>query len=213
MPEKLQNLSDKILHIRSNSAEPDKQLSVKYLSEIITARTEEIMLAILYEIEKSGYADKLRNGIVVTGGSAKLTNLGSFIYDLSGFKTRIGYPKMIFSGQGCDGLLEPSAAVSLGLILSSKNDYTTNCTIVEERKVEEEIEVDVTIIDETGEAEKAPEGCLFPESQIEKVETAAKPRKRQKEGAGIKVVIEKFKDKVGDLFTGFYEFVNEGETE
>ena len=35
MPEKLQSLSDKIIHIRSNSTEPDKQLSVKYLSEII----------------------------------------------------------------------------------------------------------------------------------------------------------------------------------
>ena len=68
MPEKLQSLSDKIIHIRSNSAEPDKQLPVKYLSEIITARIEEIIMAILYEIEKSGFADMLRSGIVVTGG-------------------------------------------------------------------------------------------------------------------------------------------------
>ena len=70
MPEKLQSLSDKIIHIRSNSAEPDKQLPVKYLSEIITARVEEIIMAILYEIEKSGFADMLRSGIVVTGGCA-----------------------------------------------------------------------------------------------------------------------------------------------
>ena len=33
MPDKLQSLSEKIIHIRSNSTEPDKQLPVKYLSE------------------------------------------------------------------------------------------------------------------------------------------------------------------------------------
>jgi cell division protein FtsA len=60
MPDKLQSLSDKIIHIKSNSAEPDKQLTVKYLSEIITARVEEIMMAILYKIEQSGFADMLR---------------------------------------------------------------------------------------------------------------------------------------------------------
>jgi cell division protein FtsA len=96
MPEKLQSLSDKIIHIRSNSAEPDKQLPVKYLSEIITARVEEIVMAILYEIENSGFADMLRSGIVVTGGCAKTANLGSFIFDLSGYKVRTGYPKMVF---------------------------------------------------------------------------------------------------------------------
>ena len=86
MPDKLQNLSEKVIHIQSNSNEPNKQLPVKYLSEIITARVEEIMLAMIYEIQESGFADMLRSGIVVTGGSAQLPNLGAFINDISGFK-------------------------------------------------------------------------------------------------------------------------------
>ncbi len=67
MPDRLQNLGEKIIHIRSNNSEPDKKLPVKYLSEIITARVEEILMDNLYEIKESGFEDKLRSGIVVPG--------------------------------------------------------------------------------------------------------------------------------------------------
>ncbi len=90
MPEKLQNLSEKIIHITSSNSEPDKKLPVKYLSEIITARVEEIIMAVLYEIKESGFADMLRSGIVVTGGVAQTANLGNFINEVSGYKVRTG---------------------------------------------------------------------------------------------------------------------------
>ena len=127
MPDKLQNLSEKVIHIQSNSNEPNKQLPVKYLSEIITARVEEIMLAMIYEIQESGFADMLRSGIVVTGGSAQLPNLGAFINDISGFKVRIGAPKKLFLSQGCESLYETSAAASVGLILTASDDAELNC--------------------------------------------------------------------------------------
>ena len=127
MPDKLQNLSEKVIHIKSNSNEPNKQLPVKYLSEIITARVEEIMLAMIYEIQESGFADMLRSGIVVTGGSAQLPNLGAFINDISGFKVRIGAPKKLFLSQGCESLYETSAAASVGLILTASDDAELNC--------------------------------------------------------------------------------------
>ena len=127
MPDKLQNLSEKVIHINSNSTEPNKQLPVKYLSEIITARVEEIMLAMIYEIQESGFADMLRSGIVVTGGSAQLPNLGSFINDLSGFKVRTGFPKKLFSCEGCESLYEPSASTSVGLIMAATDNDDINC--------------------------------------------------------------------------------------
>mgnify|MGYP002519510390 CR=1 FL=1 len=126
MPDKLQSLSEKVIQIRSNSSEGDKSLSVKYLSEIITARVEEIMMAILYEIEISGFADRLRSGIVITGGCAQMANLGNFIYDISGFRVRTGYAQNLFSHSGCEGLNETSATTSLGLLLAAKDDMG-NC--------------------------------------------------------------------------------------
>ena len=197
MPEKLQSLSDKIIHIRSNSAEPDKQLPVKYLSEIITARIEEIMMAVLYEIEKSGFADMLRSGIVVTGGCAKTANLGSFIYDLSGYKVRTGYPKKVFSYQDCDGITETSAATSIGLILASLGDQTVNCAVGEVCRNEVEVEVE----------EVAPEGQLFPKSQIETVKP--EPRRREPRENGLKVTFRKIGTKINEAWGGLYDSINE----
>ena len=132
MPDKLQSLSEKVIQIRSNSSEGDKSLSVKYLSEIITARVEEIMMAVLYEIEKSGFADMLRSGIVITGGVAQCANICNFINDISGYKVRTGYPKHLFSHQGCEGLTDTSAATSMGLLLAAKNTANVNCIITNE---------------------------------------------------------------------------------
>ena len=194
MPEKLQSLSEKVIHIISNNAEPDKQVTVKYLSEIITARVEEIMMAMLYEIEQSGFADLLRSGIVVTGGCAQIANLGNFIYELSGYRVRTGYPQGRISAIGCDGIKDTTAAASIGLILAAKEDVL-NCEIIEEEIEEEEAEESAPAAKTVAEApakEVAPEeteapvaprsqprdGEIFADDEIEKV--APKPKKERK---------------------------------
>lgn len=185
MPDKLLSLSDKILDIRGSGTDSNKQLSVKYLSEIITARVEEIIMAILYEIEKSGFADSLRSGIVVTGGVAQTANLANLISDISGFKVRTGYPKKTFSCEGCDGLAETSAATAIGLIMSSIHDQTINCVTSNE----ETLPKDETIIEisQPGD-EQEPQGMLFKDEEIEKVEPAApkpKPIRKDKKAPGL----------------------------
>ena len=193
MPEKLQSLSEKVLHIRSNNAEPDKQVTVKYLSEIITARIEEIMMAMLYEINESGFADMLRSGIVITGGCAQTANLGSFIYELSGYRVRTGYPQARISVSGCDGIKETTAATSLGLIMAAKEEQCiVNCALTgagstSEEVIEEETETaseEENIwnkpVEEAPETEEsvteATDGKLFDDEEIEKV-IPEKPKK------------------------------------
>lgn len=193
MPEKLQSLSEKVLHIRSNNAEPDKQVTVKYLSEIITARIEEIMMAILYEINESGFADMLRSGLVITGGCAQTANLGSFINELSGYRVRTGYPHAQFSSICCDGIKDTSAATSIGLIMAAKEEQCiVNCTIPhseipgetitmsneEEQPTAESIWTmpDKPVEDST-EEEVHTNGQLFDDEEIEKVIPEKKPKK------------------------------------
>ena len=86
------------------------------------------MMAILHEIHVSGFADMLRSGLVITGGSAQIANLGNFIYDLSGYRVRTGYPRRLFSCQGCEGINETSAATSMGLIMMAAKESEINCT-------------------------------------------------------------------------------------
>ena len=128
MPEKLQSLSEKIIQINDEENGSYEQLPVKYLSEIITCRAREIIEAILWQIQDSGYADKLRNGIVLTGGGANLVNLANLLKEQSGYTVRIGYPRnQAFSAAGCSGTGETSAVASIGMILDAKRDPRLNC--------------------------------------------------------------------------------------
>lgn len=205
MPEKLQNLSEKIIQIKSDNGEADKKLPVKYLSEIITARIEEILMAILYEIQRSGFADKLRSGIVVTGGCAQTANLCNFISELSGYRARTGYPRNIFSFQGCEGITETSASTSLGLIQAALNDNKLNCGFSMDPGIEDSVSEPVD------EPEAAEDGNLFPEDEIqtiipESVNSNVKGTGKST-GKTPKVTWNPFV-KIGNLWENIYESVN-----
>ena len=182
MPEKLQNLSEKVLHIKNGNLEGDKTLPVKYLSEIITARIEEIIMAILYEIEQSGFADMLRSGLVITGGVAQTANISNLIHDLSGYKARIGYPRHLFSCHDCNGLHASSAATSMGLLLAAKNCADLNCAIAGEIETIEETIVPEEIPIETDTPEE-PLTNLFgeDEEELEKLRKEEERKKKEEE--------------------------------
>ena len=128
MPDKLQSLSEKVIQINDDENGSYEQLPVKYLSEIITCRVREIVDAVLFQIQDSGYADKLRNGIVLTGGSANLVNIANLIKEMSGYTVRIGYPRsQAFSAVGCSGVGETSAVATIGMILEAGKDFRLNC--------------------------------------------------------------------------------------
>lgn len=137
LPEKLQNLGEKIIQIEGDDVEGYKQIPVKYLSEIITCRVREIIDAILYEIQESGMADILRNGIVITGGGAELGNIATFIKELSGYNVRIGYSRHKFSASGCNGVYSTSSTTSIGMILTAKDEGLLSC--IEAPEVTEQI--------------------------------------------------------------------------
>ena len=129
MPGKLSALGEKSIQIVDENDEPTAQVTVKYISEIITARMKEIIEALLYHIQASGYAseDTLRAGVVVTGGGAELVNCANYIKDISGYSVKIGYPRRFFSCEGCPETAETSAATSMGMILAAKSDKLLNC--------------------------------------------------------------------------------------
>ena len=208
MPEKLLNLSEKIIHIKSDGGEADKKLPVKYLSEIITARVEEILMAILYEIQQSGFADRLMSGIVVTGGCAQTANLGNFIYELSGYRVRTGYPRHMYSFQGCEGITETSAATSIGMIMAAKEDKSLNCAFAKDGYVPP---VSVAAEVEPEPVEEAPKETLFEFETVqpeEKPKPAVQPAKPKKSSSGKKVTWNPF-GKIGEFCGNLYNTVHQ----
>ena len=188
MPDRLQSLSEKVLHITGNPAEQAKEVTLKYLSEIITARVEEIIQAILYEINESGLAEHLRGGIVVTGGCAEMANLGILIKQMSGYNVRTGYPLNTWSSQGIEGISATSAATAIGLVQAALEEESMNCAVYEERfhteleaveiapapaaveTVEKEVVVETTVAEETVE-EVQP--VIVPEVTVPEVKAPA----------------------------------------
>lgn len=164
LPDKLANMSDKILRVsypEGNSA--DRELKVEYLSRIIDAREREIINALLWEIEKSGYADELRSGVVLTSGAAEMANLSSLVSSLSGYRVRVGYPLHTFNAVGCSEARETSAVACMGLVMAAKERENLNCCAEEEVPLKE-----------PAREEEEGNGQLFSDDEIEKVEVVKK---------------------------------------
>jgi cell division protein FtsA len=183
-PEKLLTMSDKILQIIDEENGSDQQLPVKYLSEIITARTREILDAILFKIQESGYADRLRNGVVLTGGCANLAGCANYIKEISGYNVRIGFPRAKrFTFSGCPGIGETGAVSTVGMLLYARQDSHLNC--IEEMPVSNGSDKKAPAPAETAAEQLAavPEnevaGSVFDQSVWE-VRKKEKPKKNEK---------------------------------
>lgn len=145
MSDKLQNMSEKVLYIEDKLTHMEKQVPVKYLSDIITARVEELVEAILYIIKSSGFEDDIRCGIVLTGGVSKTVNLRTLIKEMSGYHTRIGHPMVQLSSEGIEGADNVSAATILGLVMEAINENIPNCALdLDDNITYEEVSDNVT---------------------------------------------------------------------
>ncbi|MBA9076421.1 MULTISPECIES: cell division protein FtsA [Rufibacter] len=95
-----------------------KEISLKNLAYIIEARMEEIVELVYSEIVRSGYANQLAAGIVITGGGAQLQNLVQLVEYLTGLDARIGYPNEHLGKSKIDSVKSPMYATTVGLVLA-----------------------------------------------------------------------------------------------
>ncbi len=93
-----------------------KEISIRNLAHIIQARMEEIIDAIMFQIENSGCADKLGSGIVITGGGAMLKYLKELFRFRTGMDVRIGYPGEHLAGES-ENINEPCYSTGVGLLM------------------------------------------------------------------------------------------------
>ncbi|TAF33790.1 MAG: cell division protein FtsA [Cytophagales bacterium] len=95
-----------------------KEISIKNLSYIIDARMEEIIELVNTEIIKSGFANKLAGGIVLTGGGAQLRNIKELFEYKTGFDTRLGHPNEYLGKIQEDRVKSTMYATGVGLVLA-----------------------------------------------------------------------------------------------
>ncbi len=108
---------DKVVTIPGISGRDPKEISFKSLAYIIQSRIEEILGFVNFEIENSGYADKLNAGIVLTGGGAKLRHLSQLVKFNTGYDVRIGFPNEHLSADSAESINIPEMSTGIGLII------------------------------------------------------------------------------------------------
>ena len=105
---------------------PPKEIAVRNLSEIISARYNEIFDLVYHEIKVSGYENKLMTGIVITGGGSLIKNLKQLVAYVTGKETRIGYPNEHMAAKSKDLVVSPMYSTGVGLVLKGFEFFEEN---------------------------------------------------------------------------------------
>ena len=133
LPNELGSMGEKTIRITDKDSGKKTEITVKDLSETITARVREILDAVLWEIQQSGFADSLRCGIVVTGGCAPMLNLCPMIKKISGYSARIAAPSVNMFDADMT-FFTPGASAVAALLLKLSETSPTDCTTEKEEE-------------------------------------------------------------------------------
>ena len=99
--------------------------------KIIRARLAEIVMLCMEEVKRSGYAEQLRAGIVVTGGASRIADFEQFLAQETGMSIRFGSFVHYLDVKSAEKYSDTEYTLLVGLLLNA----TEVC--IQERKVEE----------------------------------------------------------------------------
>jgi cell division protein FtsA len=106
--------SGTMVEVRGMGERPAQQVTARDLCDIIEPRVEEMLQMAWREIMQSGYAENMRAGVVLTGGTALLRGIGELAEEVFGVSVRCGMPRGI---EGIVGMVNsPMYATGVGLL-------------------------------------------------------------------------------------------------
>lgn len=95
---------------------PPKEITKSILGKIIQARMEEILEIVAIETKRSGYADALSAGVVLSGGGSLIKNVCPLANEVLGMDAKVGKP-MGLSGGLTQEVNNPIYATGVGLVM------------------------------------------------------------------------------------------------
>lgn len=155
----------------------DRKISELEISEIVCARTEEIIANIWAQIEKGKWQDDLLSGITLTGGSAVMKGLAEAIVRNRSFSTnRIKIAKELLLSTAIASNVPTEGLEGLNAVIALLLQGNEACT-VEVQEEEEVVEVEEATETETPEEAPKEEKPETPVEEEEEEEEEEKPRK------------------------------------
>ena len=110
----------------------EREISFQYLAGIIEARMEEIIEAVMFEIDQSDYAGRLQAGIVFTGGGAMIQHLVEFVQHKTGYPCRVAKPLNITDDSPAE-IRRSSYSTAVGLLLIGMETPVPKPVLVDEK--------------------------------------------------------------------------------
>lgn len=108
-------IKDEDILIRGVGARGNTKIPVSLLTQIISLRMRELFVLVDNEIRSAGFKNKIKAGIVLTGGGSLLKGCPELAEEVFGLPTRIGVPQE--TGAGLSNEIEsPEFATVVGLI-------------------------------------------------------------------------------------------------
>ncbi len=122
---------DETIEVPSVGGREPRVLSRQLLAEILEPRVEEIFTLVNREIVRSGFAELIASGVVITGGTCILPGMPELAEQVFNLPVRRGLPRDI--GGLSDVVNSPVYATGVGLVkYGSKNLQTKNFSIGQE---------------------------------------------------------------------------------
>jgi len=119
------------IEVPSVGGRPSRTMSRHTLSEVVEPRFKELFELALMEIRRSGYEDQIAAGIVLTGGTAKMTGALEVAEEIFQMPVRIGSPIGMIGLT--DYVDDPSFATAVGLLQYSQTMQTANAQKTSEK--------------------------------------------------------------------------------
>ncbi|OZI05554.1 cell division protein FtsA [Siphonobacter sp. BAB-5385] len=95
---------------------PPKNVSLKNVAVIIEARVKDIATFVAAVVRHAGYERKIKTGIVLTGGGARLDSIQEVFRSVTGMHVQVGRPNQGFNKQKPETTNNLSYATALGLV-------------------------------------------------------------------------------------------------
>jgi len=111
--------ANEMIEVASIGDRPSRKISKQNLAEIIEPRYEELMLLVQAELRRSGYEGLITAGIILTGGSSKVTGLVDLAEEIFHMPVRLGIPQHVMGLT--DVVQNPIHATGVGLLLYGRD--------------------------------------------------------------------------------------------
>jgi len=120
---------NEMIDVPSIGDRPSRKISKQNLAEIIEPRYEELMLLVQAELRRSGYEGLIAAGMVLTGGSSKVTGLVELAEEIFHMPVRLGFPQHV---AGLTDIVQnPIYSTGVGLLIYGRDHFLSNEQLLE----------------------------------------------------------------------------------